>query len=315
MLNRTAQANKAVTQAWENEHRLVSEGKGTRDWTPEQQRDILDKGKAYGDDGRAFEGHHMKSVEGYPDFQGDPGNIQFLSRPEHYAAHNGSFQNPTNGYFNPFTGEAVDFGDNKYKPCEIITLSDPVVVLNSTSRELSEGMDTSAVNSEDTKQPQVRDAPAKELKSEATPQKPQIQTSPPVNESPKIKKSGFREGLKRVAETVKEFAVQHPVLTEVVKVVGVATAGYLLDRAASSGGGSGGGSSDYTSPTDSYDDTYSDASEFDDSAGEDSDAAMEQEGRGKGSPKAPHDTSGYTRTRNGKVEHVRGYSTGRNRDE
>ena len=29
MSNRTAQANKAVMQAWENEHRLVSEGRGT----------------------------------------------------------------------------------------------------------------------------------------------------------------------------------------------------------------------------------------------------------------------------------------------
>ena len=30
--------------------------------------------------------------------------------------------------------------------------------------------------------------------------------------------------------------------------------------------------------------------------------------------KRPHDTKGYTRTRRGKVEHVRGYSTGKNRD-
>jgi hypothetical protein len=315
MSNRTANANKAISARWAEEQQLLNEGKGTRDWTSDQQRDILDRGKAYDDNGKAFEGHHMKSVEKYPEYQGDLGNIQFLSRPEHNSAHNGSFQNPTNGYFNPFTGETLDFSDNKYKPCEIITLSDPVVVLNATSKELSEGIDNSAVDSEDTKQPPVRDAPVKEIKSEATPQKPQIKTSPPVNESPKIEKSGFREGLKRFAESVKEFAVQHPVLTEVVKVVGVATAVYLLDRVASSGGGSGGGGSDYTSPTDSYDDTYSDASEFDDSAGEDSDAAMEQEGRGKGSPKAPHDTSGYTRTRNGKVEHVRGYSTGENRDE
>lgn len=315
MSNRTANANKAITARWAEEQRLVNEGKGTRDWTPDQQRDIVDRGKAYDDNGKAFEGHHMKSVEKYPDYQGDLGNIQFLSRPEHSSAHNGSFQNPTNGYFNPFTGETVDFGDNKYKLCEIITLSDPVVVLNSTSKELSEGMDNSAINSEDTKQPPVRDAPAKEIKSEATSQKPQIQNSPPFNESPKIKKSGFREGLKRVAESVKDFAVQHPVLTGVVKVVGVAIAGYLLDRAASSGGGSGGGGSDYTPTIDSYDDTYSDASEFDESFDEASDAAMEQEGRGKGSPKAPHDTSGYTRTRNGKLEHVRGYSTGENRDE
>ena len=112
MSNRTAQANQAVLQAWKNEQNLVREGKGTRDWTPQQQKDILDKGKAYNEDGVAFQGHHMKSVEAYPQYQMDSENIQFLSRTEHYAAH-GGFQNPTNGYYDPMTGETKDFGDRK----------------------------------------------------------------------------------------------------------------------------------------------------------------------------------------------------------
>ena len=51
--------NKAVREAWNREQELVKEGKGTREWTPEQQRDILEKGRAYDDDGKAFEGQHI----------------------------------------------------------------------------------------------------------------------------------------------------------------------------------------------------------------------------------------------------------------
>ena len=90
MSRRTAEAHKAIEAAWQNEQQLVREGKGTRDWTPEQQQDILNIGKAYDGDGKAFEGHHMKSVEKYPDYQGNPENIQFLTRSEHCEAHNGN---------------------------------------------------------------------------------------------------------------------------------------------------------------------------------------------------------------------------------
>lgn len=122
--------NKAIRLAWEREQGLVSEGKGTRDWTEAQQKDILDpdKGKAYDDNGRAFEGQHMKSAAEYPEYQGDPDNIQFLTRDEHLEAHKGSWQNPTNWYYNPETKEFVDFGENKPTPCEIIQLSDPIAV-------------------------------------------------------------------------------------------------------------------------------------------------------------------------------------------
>lgn len=112
--------NKAIRLAWERERELVLQGKGTRDWSLDQQKDILDpdKGKAYDENGRAFEGQHMKSAAEYPEYQGDPNNIQFLTREEHLAAHKGSWQNPTNWYYNPETKEFVDFGENGPIPCQ-----------------------------------------------------------------------------------------------------------------------------------------------------------------------------------------------------
>lgn len=111
--------------AWEREQELVSEGKGTRDWSLEQQKDILDpnKGKAYDENGRAFEGQHMKSAMEYPEYQGDPNNIQFLTRKEHLEAHKGSWQNPTNWYYNPETKDFLDFGNGEIIPCKIIELT------------------------------------------------------------------------------------------------------------------------------------------------------------------------------------------------
>lgn len=94
-----AKANRAIAEAWKREKELVKKGMGTRDWTPDQQRDILATGKVHDADGKAFEGHHMKCVSRYPDFQGEPDNIQFLSREEHIKAHRGKTQNPTNGYY------------------------------------------------------------------------------------------------------------------------------------------------------------------------------------------------------------------------
>lgn len=138
MSRRTAESNKAILDAWIKEQELVKEGKGTRNWTSQQQQDILEIGKAYDDNGKAFEGQHMKSAEMYPEYQGSPGNIQFLTRAEHLEAHGGSWQNPTNWYFNPVTKEKIDFGDGPFIPCEIIQLSAPIISLtdNSTIKEI-----------------------------------------------------------------------------------------------------------------------------------------------------------------------------------
>ena len=125
MSNRTAEASRAVAQAWKMEQILVLGGRGTRDWTPEQQRDILEKGRAYDENGKAIEGHHMKNAENYPESQGDPNNIQFLTRKEHQDAPNGYFRNPTCGYYDPISGITTVFEDEVVIPCPIIQLSDP----------------------------------------------------------------------------------------------------------------------------------------------------------------------------------------------
>lgn len=124
----TAERNRAVRNAWKRERQLVLEGKGTRDWTPEQQHELIEKGIVHDEDGKAFEGHHMSSVKAHPEYAGCADNIQFLSRPEHEAAHGGDFHNPTNGYYNPITKVTTEFPEYEYTPCEVIKLSNSVYI-------------------------------------------------------------------------------------------------------------------------------------------------------------------------------------------
>lgn len=133
MSRRTSEANKAIEEAWKKEQGYVSEGQGTRDWTPEQQKDILEKGKAYDENGKAFEGHHMKSVEAYPEYQGKSENIQFLSRDEHKASHNDNFQNATNGHYDPNSGETKQFKETTLEPCKAEKLSNATAMSKSAS--------------------------------------------------------------------------------------------------------------------------------------------------------------------------------------
>jgi len=80
--------NQAVKDFWDNERELVKQGKGTRDWTVEQQKTILNidsngkeskhAGTPKGADGVAFQGQHMFAVDDYPQFAGDYRNIQAL---------------------------------------------------------------------------------------------------------------------------------------------------------------------------------------------------------------------------------------------
>ena len=103
---------RAVNQAKRDEVELVREGKGTRDWTPDQQREWLRTGKCEG-----IKGHHMKDVSNHPEYAGDRNNIQMLTHKEHYDAHGGNYKNSTNGYYNPKTGKTMDFGDSPpHKP-------------------------------------------------------------------------------------------------------------------------------------------------------------------------------------------------------
>lgn len=254
--------NKAIRLAWEREQELVSEGKGTRDWSQDQQKDILDpdKGKAYDENGRAFEGQHMKSAAEYPEYQGDPDNIQFLTREEHLEAHKGSWQNPTNWYYNPETKEFIDFGDNKYVPCEIVDLTDLVV-------RMTEAVQVSPEMTESTRKgDKEKNSGNEQRRGTPPPINPSASVSPAAKPSPKTSKS-FGEKMMDVVEAVKGFGERHPVLTGVLKVVGVAAVAVGTEAIANSGKGSGGGSR--SSSSDDYfssvsDNDYADSLDADD---------------------------------------------------
>lgn len=221
MSRRTSEASKAIRKAWLKEQELVAEGKGTRDWTPEQQKEILELGKAYYhsvnpddiNDGKAFEGHHMKSAEAYPEYQGDPENIQFLSRPEHQEAHGGDYRNPTNGYFDPVTKITRCFGDNIIEPCEIINLSDPIVSPNDVVQVSSETKKIS---------PKELERSFGEEQQINTPisKKPSASEPRASKPSPKVRKN-FGELIMKAVKAVKGFSEKYPVFTGVLKVVGV----------------------------------------------------------------------------------------------
>lgn len=254
MSRRTSEASKAIRAAWLKEQELVSEGKGTRDWTPDQQKEILELGKAYYhsddpddiNDGKAFEGHHMKSAEAFPEYQGDPENIQFLSRPEHQAAHGGDYRNPTNGYFDPVTKTTRDFGQNKYEPCEIIELSEPVVSTNNPTEPSAEEKGSSQ------KQENGKILNKEQQKDNLPQRRGNTPIAPTVVPSPGSSKS-FRNRIVGVVEVIKDFSDKHSIIAEIIKVVAVTAVG----AAASSSRRSNGGGSSYSS-SDNDDSCFSD---------------------------------------------------------
>lgn len=123
---------RAVRQAWTQEKECVKNGQGTRDWTTEQQEDILKNGKVHG-----YEGHHMRSVSNGKTYDeqmkiaGDKNNIQFLEKTkdnnEHLKAHNGNTKNRTNGYYDVKNGKTKDFGNGDPKAPKPEKLSNPVM--------------------------------------------------------------------------------------------------------------------------------------------------------------------------------------------
>lgn len=123
---------RAVRQAWSQEKQYVKDGMGTRDWTPEQQEDLVKNGSVQG-----YEGHHMRSVSNGKTYDeqmeiaGDKNNIQFLERTkennEHLKAHEGDTRNRTNGYYDVKTDKTKDFDDRAPEPPKAEKLSNPVM--------------------------------------------------------------------------------------------------------------------------------------------------------------------------------------------
>lgn len=298
--------NKAIRLAWEREQKLVAEGKGTRDWSQEQQKDILDSniGKAKDDNGRSYEGQHMKSAAEYPEYQGDPDNIQFLTRDEHLAAHRGSWQNPTNWYYNPDTKEFIDFGENKPVPCEAIYLSEPVrsPVVDSQNKgdDLKEQSQAEAESTESVKPSRREDTGHH---SETKSQSKTMVPPPEVHES-------FGDKVLRAFDAVKGFSERHPIL----KWCGIAAAAIITAAVAnnsSGGGGSSGDNGSDTSSSDLFDDCSGQADDSDDC----SDSPGSRDYPDERSSPREHDVSGYDRQQNGKTVHVNPYKRGGRHDD
>lgn len=111
----------AVDNAWEREADLVRKGQGTRDWSVAQQAELLDCGKV-----ARFEGSHMMNVKDYPEYAGNPDNIQFLPSTAHFeGVHEGHPRgiNP-NGRFDEETGQVIPAVDGQIPEQPIIDLTD-----------------------------------------------------------------------------------------------------------------------------------------------------------------------------------------------
>lgn len=226
MSNRTRLSDKAIREAWKREKELVQEGKATRDWTPEQQQDILERGKAYDDNGKAFISHHMISVENMPEYQGCPENIQFLTQEEHLAAHGGNFHNRTKGYYNPETREMEVFEGDIYTPCEVINLSSPIGWNADTAeKEKSAESDISLAGDEN-----------KEAKAESPPQsaeKEKTKNNEPSNSPRPIYRQarpfGLKEYIKLYARKGFGYLAEHKyeIIRNVIKVGTTAAKVYM----------------------------------------------------------------------------------------
>lgn len=276
MSRRTSEANKAIRIAWQQEQERVLEGKGTRDWTPEQQQDIIEKGKAYDDDGKAFHGQHMKSAEKYPEFQGDPDNIQFLTPKEHLDAHRGNWQNPTNWYYDPVTHVFTDFGEGMYIPCAVIDLSCPVNRIDLNAEKTEDNQPEKAVQKESASSP-------KESKQTSL---PNIAATMP---KPMKEKTGFLSRAKGRLGIIGSFFVKNKGKI-FLEIAGFGATAAAIAKAVNN--------SSVSNPTDSQNDNTYPSDDFGGSYSEETDDdsfdVEENDNSSAGSPKSPHSRRGYS---------------------
>ena len=117
----------AVDDFWTHERELVLQGKGSRNWSIDDQNRILNGLNPTDINGDSFEGQHMYSVSDYPEFAGDYRNIQALTHDEHFKAHGKNWKNTTCGYYDEISNQMFDFTsgwiDSGYPPVIDLTQS------------------------------------------------------------------------------------------------------------------------------------------------------------------------------------------------
>jgi len=118
--------SKGVSRAWAKERELVSKGRGTREWTVAEQKELLRTGRVKG-----YQGHHMKSVSDHPQYADDPKNIQFLDsrkgNNEHLKAHKGDYRNESDGRYNVKSGKIRPMNEGKPRAMNSYELKDKAI--------------------------------------------------------------------------------------------------------------------------------------------------------------------------------------------
>ncbi len=190
---------RGIDLAWERERAYVQMGLGTRDWTPEQQKELIETHRVSG-----YYAHHMSSVSIDPQNASNPDNIQFLTFDEHLAAHDGSFKtNPTHGRYDPETGKTHTFEDGKIEAVEAKGLSEPISDIRNT-----EGMMTDAAIWEysEAVDAHCRRAERKVMKSEHLTDKQKEETIAAMRENAENNKTSFIENMEKgtLTEEAKE---------------------------------------------------------------------------------------------------------------
>ena len=117
---------RAVNEAWEREADRVREGRGTWDWTVEQQAEMLSRSHTSNPGVSGFEGSHMLSVKDYPEHAGNPDNIQLIPSIAHYDGVHGRNPraNTPNGIYNSDTGEITPITDGRIPELPVFDLTD-----------------------------------------------------------------------------------------------------------------------------------------------------------------------------------------------
>lgn len=119
-LNRDRQY--AVREAWKREKELVQKGMGTRDWTFEEQKELMENGYV-----RGYEGQHMISCSLDASQAANPDNIQFLTHDDHLDAHNQAggqgYLSPTNGFYDEDTHTLRNFEEGEAPRIDPIKLN------------------------------------------------------------------------------------------------------------------------------------------------------------------------------------------------
>lgn len=182
-----------------------------------ESESIVQYGKAYDSNGKAYEGHHMKSAEVYPEFQGDPQNIQFLTKEEHREAHGFNFQLPTNGYYDPALHTTISFGDSDPIPCKVIPLTIPIYGDNELTLSSNNGHEKTIIHEE-------KQLNTIQKKSEISKMQTKEKTITPVDVShlskstPK-KTNTVGETVKQIVDGIFEFPQRHPIAWKRIKYV------------------------------------------------------------------------------------------------